>query len=149
MSPIRTSQTPRTTRIYKLYYLSTILYIYMYRYIVIYIYILNKCHQEQRCYWCWKSTTETDKNGSRNEIGVASSGHLDADTAKSLMSLPEHRKLNMLRTWSSRCIKKTVFLDIANLIQYRKLLCILFCFGKGLHLFLFLLLMASCVLGRV
>lgn len=27
MSPIRTSQTPRTTRIYKLYYLSTILYI--------------------------------------------------------------------------------------------------------------------------
>ena len=46
--------------------------------------------QELRLYWCWKATTETDRNARLNEVGTSSTGQVDTNTAKNLMSKPEH-----------------------------------------------------------
>ena len=46
--------------------------------------------QELRLYWCWKATTETDRNARLNEVGTSNSGRVDANTAKNLVSKPEH-----------------------------------------------------------
>ena len=45
--------------------------------------------QDLRVYWCWKATTESNKTGSNSEVGVASTGRVDAATAKSLASHPQ------------------------------------------------------------
>lgn len=42
--------------------------------------------QECRLYWCWKTTSETEKDARVNEVGTSMSGRLDAATAKNLMS---------------------------------------------------------------
>lgn len=44
--------------------------------------------EEHRVYWCWKTTTETDKTGHHTEAGTSTTGKIDAPTAKSLASKP-------------------------------------------------------------
>ena len=46
--------------------------------------LMNCCYQDLAVYWCWQTTTETDKTGHTNEIGVATATRIDGSTAKSL-----------------------------------------------------------------
>ena len=55
--------------------------------------------QELRVYWCWQTTTEKDKSGTKNEVGVSSAGRVDPNTAKDLMSFLENWYLGACARW--------------------------------------------------
>ena len=40
--------------------------------------------QDLRLYWCWQSTTETDRHAHLNQVGTQSSGRISAAQAQSL-----------------------------------------------------------------
>jgi|Cyp1metagenome_2_1107374.scaffolds.fasta_scaffold03157_5 hypothetical protein len=46
--------------------------------------MIAESSQDLRLYWCWQSTTETDRHAHLNQVGTQSSGRISAAQAQSL-----------------------------------------------------------------